>query len=486
MLTYPIDSGTPRPLYGFLYSRIKDDIISGKLRGGQKLPSKRTFAANLGVSVITVETAYSQLAAEGYITAEARRGFFVAEIRNPEKAHFLSPLVIAAKKSGLAEERETDGNPMQKTDSPQKAGESGGKYEFDLAGNRTNPANFPFSVWAKLMRSVLTERRTELMANSPPGGSAGLRGALSRHLLDFRGINVPPERIFVGAGTEYLYGLIIQLLGFERRYGSEDPGYSKTAQIYSAYGLEHDFISMDENGVLIRELEQKLTDIIHISPSHHFPTGTVMPVSRRYELLEWAGRAPTRYIIEDDYDSEFRFNGRPIPALQSMDPEGHVIYMNTFTKSLSSTVRISYMVLPPQLAEKFREKLGFYSCTVPTFEQLTLEQFISGGFFEKHINRMRRLYQFQRDEMLRVFAQAGEKITISEENSGLHFIMRINSGITEKEFSERLERNGIRMIPLSAYFRNSTGKTSDKFVVNYSSLPRNSAAAAAEAVISCL
>ena len=252
------------------------------------------------------------------------------------------------------------------------------------------------------------------MINPPCGGILELRQAIARYLRAFRGMQVQPEQILVGAGTEYLHSLLIQLLGNDLVYGVENPGYHKIARIYERMKVPYENIRLDTQGVEIRDLEEKQVDIIHTSPSHHFPTGIVMPVSRRYELLGWASKNPDHYIIEDDYDSELRLGGKPFPTLQSIDISDKVIYMNTFTKTLASTVRISYMVLPPSLAERFYRELSFYSCTVSNFEQYTLAQFMENGSFEKHINRLRNYYQNKRDAILKAFEQGplGEYVTI--------------------------------------------------------------------------
>ena len=266
-------------------------------------------------------------------------------------------------------------------------------YFADFISNRTNHENFPFSVWAKLVREMVSGESATLLQPPPVGGIPELRKAIADHLYAFRGIGVSPEQIIIGAGTEYLYGLLIQLFGNTAIYAIEDPGYAKISKIYESHGVRVRHIPMDENGIRTEVLEASASDILHLSPSHHYPTGIVTSISRRYELLGWASKSEKRYIIEDDYDSEFRLLGRPIPALQSIDVMDKVIYMNTFSKSLSSTIRISYMVLPEKLLKMFYAKLGFYSCTVSNFEQYTLARFISGGYFEKHINRMRNYYR---------------------------------------------------------------------------------------------
>ncbi|WP_418463831.1 PLP-dependent aminotransferase family protein [Frisingicoccus sp.] len=463
MLTYSfVDLGSDS-LYEHLYKCIKNDIMSGQLKSGDKLPSKRSFAKNLDISTITVENAYAQLMAEGYIYSLPKRGYFVSEVKTfsekqPERV------------------RQLPEKPKEET------------CFADFISNRTSHANFPFSIWAKLTREVLAGEDSTLLLPPPAGGIMELRKAIADHLYQFRGIDVSPEQIIIGAGTEYLYGLLIQLFGNEAVYAIEDPGYQKIAQIYTSHGVDLCYIPMDEGGVCTGVLEDSGADILHLSPSHHFPTGRVTPISRRYELLGWASKSDGRYIIEDDYDSEFRLLGRPIPALQSIDVMDKVIYMNTFSKSLSSTIRISYMVLPQKLLKQFYEKLGFYSCTVSNFEQYTLARFISGGYFEKHINRMRNYYRNQRDillESIRKSPLAG-KIKIKEENSGLHFLMELQTEMPDDLLEEKAGRMGLRISCLSRYYHQPEQAKQHVLVLNYSGIDREKMAEAIEILERCV
>lgn len=465
MLTYSLNERGNCPLYDFLYKCIKNDILNGNIRANEKLPSKRSFAEHLGISVITIENTYSQLMAEGFIYSQPKKGFFAADIKN-----VMTRKELPAENNFESEALEPE------------------KHNSDFAIQQKDSKNFPFATWAHLMREVLTQKQSDLMKNPPAGGTFELRKAIAKHLKDFRAMTVSPQQIIIGAGTEYLYGLLIQLLGFDKRYGIENPGYSKIAKVYESHNVNCSFINLDKAGVCVDELEKTATDVIHISPSHHFPTGIVMPVSRRYELLGWVSSSPTRYIIEDDYDSEFRFSGRPIPTLQSIDISGKVIYMNTFTKTLSSTIRISYMVLPTDLVETFHAKLGFYSCTVPTFEQFTLAEFISGGYFEKHINRMRKLYHIKRDSIINALKTGNyaDKIDVLEEDAGLHFLIRLHSDVHDGKLLKLPEMYGIKIVPLSAYYKNPPDMTQHYFVVNYTCAINDKIPEAIEKIFGCL
>ena len=447
MLTYTLSSDDGRPLYEQLGDSLRRDILSGRLSSGTRLPSKRSLSGNLGVSSITVESAYNRLIDEGYVRSEPKRGYYVAELSGRD----LHPADAPAVSIRLPEEPEA---------------------ALDLSGNRAAAARFPFSVWAHLMRETINDRGEALLLPSPCGGVRPLREAIAAHLRSFRGMSVDPDQIIVGAGTEYLYGLLIQLLGNDRVYCLEDPGYQKIAQIYASNGACCRWAPMDEAGITIAGLEAAGADVVHISPTHHFPTGITMPVSRRYELLSWASSAPGRTIIEDDYDSEFRLTGRPIPSLQSIDTDGCVIYMNTFSKTLASTIRISYMILPPALANRYYDHLSFYSCTVSSFEQYCLARFLSGGWFEKHLNRMRLYYARLRRELLHVIADSlcADRLTVLERDSGLHFLLQIRTDVSDTVLLQRLRDRGISLLPLSAWYRSPQDAPDHTFILNYSSL----------------
>ena len=448
MLTYSLadDDG---PLYKSLYSHIKQDIYEGRLKSNEKMPSKRTFAKNLGVSTITVENAYDQLIEEGYMYAVSKKGYFIADITDIAKTKTL----VQPSLNIETHEKKED-------------------IEFDFSSNRTESVNFPFSVWAKLMRSVISERKQELLEMPFCGGVEELRNAIASHLFHFRGMTVDKNQIIVGAGTEYLYGLLVKLLGRDSIYCIENPGYKKLKQVYDSNYIRCYFADMDSDGIKTDELRKVNADIVHISPTHHFPTGITMPVSRRYELLAWANESDSRYIIEDDYDSEFRIKGKPIPTLQSIDACGKVIYINTFSKSLTSTIRISYMVLPEKLANRFYEKMSFYSNTVSTFEQYTLAEFISQGYFEKHINRMRLHYGRKRTQIFNIIKNNFDKdeCQIIENDSGLHFLLQIKTNFSDKEIKERLLERHIKIAAITDYEYGEHIKDKHQFILNYSNL----------------
>ena len=448
MLTYSFENRGNESLYEFLYKKIKNDILSATLKSGEKLPSKRALAKHLNVSTITVENSYNQLMAEGYLYSVPKSGFYVSDISS------IKPL-----------EKE---KPLR---SPEEIIQTPGFFA-DFTNNSTLPETFPFTIWSRLTRLTMADYADELMVRSPSGGIHLLRETIANYLYQFRGITVDPSQIIVGAGTEYLYGILIQLLGRNHIYAVEDPGYPKITHIYEANDVRCVHVPMDENGVKVASLETAGADILHISPSHHFPTGIVTTIRRRYELLTWASQSPNRYIIEDDYDSEFRLTGKPIPALQSIDSEGKVIYMNTFSKSLSSTIRISYMVLPPALAEKYAKELSFYACTVSNFDQYTLYQFIEKGYLEKHINRMRNYYRVQRDTLLDCIRRQPyfDKVKIKEEHAGLHFLLEVDTKISDEKLVTAIAEKDVHVSCLSQYFYDKKGVQKHTLIINYSGI----------------
>ena len=438
MLTYELKKAPGVPLYEALYRCIRRDILSGKLAAGEKLPSKRALAAHLEVSKITVEAAYNQLLTEGYIRSEEKVGYFA---ENLQKLPSPAPIPEAAVQH--AEDL------------------------IDLTGD--SPSHFPFSVWSRLQREVMLDLGEGLLLPLHKQGLPQLRCAIARHLQQFRGMQVDPDNILIGAGTDFLYNLLVQLLGRDKRYGVEEPGYSKIQKIYEAAGAACNLLNLDKEGVDPEDLGD--TQVLHISPSHHFPSGIVMSNARRRTLLDWAAADSDRYIIEDDYDSEFRFNAHPMPALHTLDGGSKVIYLNTFSKTLAPSIRISYMVLPGSLMEKFRRTLGFYSCTVPSFEQYTLDRFISRGHFEKHINRMRKHYKSIRNRVLTAITGCtyADHFTILEENAGLHFLLQVDLPLTDAQLTQTCRKLGLRVAPLSSYYR-FPEENSHCLVVNYSGL----------------
>ena len=438
--TYTLSRTSRQPLYEQLYRAIRQDILSGALAGGDKLPSKRALAEHLNVGKVTVETAYAQLLAEGYITARQRSGYYVEHLTAAQPA---VPQFI----------------PAVPPESPPPASPSA--------------ALFPFSVWARLMRGVILDEGESLLRPTPGAGLLSLRKAICDDLLRRRGMHVDPRQVCIGAGTEYFYHLLLEFFGRDRVYALESLGHRKIARIYAASGVRYCPIAMDDSGVLPSALEQSSAEILHLSPSHHYPTGIVTPITRRQAILRWLTAQGDRYLIEDDYDSEFRFSGRPIPPMQTMDFDGRVIYMNTFSKTIAPALRISYMILPPRLLAAWQRKMGFYSCTVPAFEQLTLTRFLDGGYFERHLSRMRHHYREKLAALLTALSAepCRSRCTVLRADAGLHFLLQFHTTLSDTALQLILQNAGLNLPALSGFYvQTPDPAVRGRVIVNYADL----------------
>lgn len=468
MVTIDFSQRKNSSLTEFIYSQLKEQIISQILKPNEKLPSKRALANHLGVSVITTQNAYELLIAEGYIFSSERSGYYVTPLE--ENFIHLKKEKINSQHIKNLEIKNMDKILFEKNKDTEK---------INLSGNLINLEQFPFATWAKLMKLVLKESKEKILSSLPPQGIEELRNAISIHLSQFRNMNISSEQIIIGAGSEYLYTLILQLLGKNKIYGMENPGYTKITSILKSNNIECIPIPMDKKGISVDALENSNVSVVHVSPAHHFPTGSIMQVRRRQELLNWCSKHDNRFIIEDDYDSEFRFTGKSIDTLFSMDNQNKVIYINTFTKTISPSLRISYMVLPLELVKKFRQNLGFYSCTVSSIEQMTLASFISMGFYEKHLIRMKNYYRNLRDNLIFEIMNSPLKnlSKIEGKDAGLHFILKINSSEEDDILAKKIDNQGIKVSFISDYIQNENKKIENseksKLVINYSSLKKN-------------
>jgi GntR family transcriptional regulator/MocR family aminotransferase len=445
MLTYNLRLDPSLPLYERLCRQIRADIWSGRLAPGTHLPSRRELAQHLGISVATVEAAYAQLVDEGCLQVFPRRGYFVADA-----------LLTAA--------------PAPEPTAPTETPTPEIHYRVDFTANHLQAEQFPFSIWARLTRAEITRRGAQLLQPVPHNGVPELRQAIAAHLRQFRGLNADPDCIVVGAGTEYLYHMLIQFLGRERCYAVEDPGYGKIAQIYQMNGAQFCYVGMDSQGPDMAELEQSGASVMHLSPSHHFPTGIVTSLPRRQALLRWSQAAPDRVILEDDYDSEFRFTGRPIPPLQSLDSGGRTIYLNTFSKTIAPSFRISYLVLPSQMVGAYQERMAFYATTVPALEQYVLASFLQGGYFARHLGRMKRFYRARRNEILRAIQASplANRAEIREADAGLHLLLELHTTRPDTELQRDAAALGIRLQFLSTYCHRPAPENDHCILLNYS------------------
>lgn len=466
-LMIPLDPQGESPLYQQIYQYIKDEIRNGNLTPQKRLPSSRQLAAALKVSRSTTQLAYEQLVSEGYLEAILRKGYY------PARLDGLLPPVTREIKEEKERERET-------------AGILKHQAAFDFSPSGIDLTRFPFSTWRKISREALKEEEKELFLKGEPKGDLFLREEIRDYLHAARGVNCDVSQILVGAGNEYLLMLLSQLLGRETGIAMENPTYLQAYRVLKAMGHPVFPVGMDKNGFLVSELAAVQADVSYVMPSHQFPMGVVMPVRRRQELLSWASEKPGRYLIEDDYDSEFRYKGKPIPALQGMDRHGCVIYMGTFSKAIAPAIRVGYMVLPPSLLEKYEEVAGFYSSTVSRVDQRILAQFISGGYFERHLNRMREIYKGKHEALLAAVRPLEREFEIRGEYAGLHILLSHRGGRTEEELIRTAESAGLRVYGLSGFFMERKAKETSTVILGYGGLGEEEMKAGADRLVRAL
>lgn len=431
--TFTMDKTIRQPLYRQLYNYLVEEIKSGNLQEGEKLPGKKSLAAHLGISQSTVETAYEMLAAEGYVVAKPRSGFYV------NRLELLQPL---GWQMAPAPKQEAVGKPQK----PRQ------DWRFSLLSGNIDTNVFPYGTWAKITKEVVYNRR-DVLAYGESRGDVELRRSLTKYLHEFRGVNCSPEQVIIGAGLEYLLHLVCIMLERETVFALEDPGYKKTAEIFGNNGARIAFLPVDEGGMSLTALRESTANVAYITPSHQFPMGVVMPVGRRLQMLNWAYQQPGRYIIEDDYDSEFRYNGSPIPALQGMDKNGRVIYVGTFSRSVAPALRVAYMVLPPDLMKVYEDNFTVYASTVSRMEQQILSEFLAGGHFARHLNKVRNAYRQRRDALVNALRSShlADKINIVGDNAGLHFLLEVRCGKSEEQLVAAAAGRGVRLTGLSGY-----------------------------------
>lgn len=429
-MTIELRGDIDKCLYEQIYDYIKAEIKEGKLMAGERLPSTRSLAEYLQVARSTVEYAYEQLLGEGYIEARPYRGYFVCAME--ELFHMDETVRQPAEDQGKQDgERES------------------AAWEYNFSPHEIDMAGFPFGVWKKITRNILTDGNSELFARGEAQGDYDLRETVSRYLHSSRGVNCSPEQIIVGAGNDYLLMLLEKILGRHVRIAMENPTYIRTYRIFQSFAYDIVTVDMDGNGMRPDCLIREDVKAAYVMPSHQFPMGTVMPIGRRMELLKWASGGEDRYLIEDDYDSEFRYNGKPIPALLASDRQGKVIYIGTFSKAIAPAIRVSFMVLPQPLLARYRRECSFYSCTVSRIDQRILNEFIRDGYFERHLNKMRKIYRAKQELLLRCLEPFKGAFTISGENTGLHLILTAKGGETEAELLEKAGREKVKVYGLS-------------------------------------
>lgn len=422
--TFKLQKEEKCPLYQQLYHEIIGEMEAGRLREGEKLPSKRALCAHLGVSRSTVETAYGMLTAEGYLRAVPKSGYYVS----------------------AALER-ASGQREPQRELPEHAPETPRRYDFSTGAVDTSI--FPYASWARLSREVIS-RDPRLLQRGQVQGDADFRQTLAEFLREYHGVRCHREQIVVGAGLEYLLSVVVQLLPEDSVYGLEDPGYGALWQTLGNHHRRAVPIPLDSGGMEPEALKQSGAQVAFVTPSHQFPTGSTMPVGRRQRLLQWAAEGAGRYLIEDDYDSDFRYTSRPIPAMQGMDQQGRVIYVGTFSRSIAPGIRCAYLVLPEALLPVYRSRFGFAASTVSRFEQQTLRLFLEQGLYGRYLRRMTILCRRKQQLLVTELRQRLPEAVISGQEAGLHFLLTL-PGRDGSRLAERCRAQGLPVHSLSEY-----------------------------------
>lgn len=451
-----IDNDSKLPLYLQIYEQIKQDIISGKITEGSKLLSTRALSTTLNVSRNTVESAYLQLYSEGYVRSKAGSGYIVEKLD----------------KGIMWKIKSHDIDNIQKP-SGRESGEE--NFKFDFKYGVLNPEDFPLRLWKKISNKCLTTLSLEdITSYGDPKGELGLRVEIMKYLNKSRGVYCKPEQIILSSGSEHCLSLICQLFRKEHKgIAIEEPGYSGARDIFLNNGYEVYPITLEDDGINIGELERSSSKIVYVTPSHQFPTGLVMPIQKRLKLLDWAVRNKG-IIIEDDYDSEMRYNSKPIPSIQCIDSKEYVIYIGTFSKSLSPSLRLSYMVLPPGLLAVYNKLFSKYQASVPLTEQKIIQEFMRGGHWERHLRKVCISNKKKHDLLIQKINELmGDRVVIHGKNAGMHILLELTNGLCEEEIIKRAKDHGVRVYSVSTYWMKLEGYSNNMVLLGFGGMSEN-------------
>ncbi|QQP12581.1 PLP-dependent aminotransferase family protein [Lysinibacillus agricola] len=460
MLLFQLEKNGEKPLYDQLYSGIKEAIITNKIAVGEKLPSKRKLADFLNISQTTIEIAYAQLLAEGYIMSKSRVGYFVEEI--DELPYIQQDTIVPLNEQPKKKSYKIDFNP--------------GSIDIDA---------FPFQTWRKYAKELFDDTSKELLLTGEPQGELSLRTEIANYLFQSRGVVCSPEQIVIGSGTEQLLPMILRLFSDNTCFALENPGYPAVHRMFSQHKRKVYPIAVDDEGIIIHELEKTSADVVYITPSHQFPTGAVLSATRRAQALNWAAQSSSRYIIEDDYDSEFRYTGKPIPALHALDRNDKVIYMSTFTKSLMPSLRVAYFVLPTKLLATYNDVFNYYSSTVPRFDQHIVANFMHDGHFAKHLNRMRKVYRKKHEKLTSILENYSNQIKITGEQAGMHILLDVQHALSEKQLQQLASNAEIGIYPLSDYRLDYSTTSQAQFLLGFGGIPVHEIEPSIEKLMDC-
>ncbi len=456
-----IDKSLDSPLYLQLYEYYKGVIVEGELKSGDKLPSKRYLSDSLGLSVNTVTKSYYLLEEEGFIRAVERKGYFVEELSN-----------IQVGQPALETKFYKEKKPKE-------------EIIYDFSSNAIAWDQFPFYTFSKLYRQIFDKHTENILMSSEPNGKPEFKLAISKYLSQSRGLVVNPNNIVISSGIEYLFQILFYIFSIDNVFGVENPGYDVLPPMIKSGGFGVVPIEVGVEGINIDELYKSKANILSITPSHQFPTGTIMPISNRLKILNWANQSSNNYVIEDDYDSEFRYVGKPIDPLKSLDTEDKVIYMGSFSKSVAPSLRISYMILPESLMEILSKDAPFFICSVPVVEQMLMAEFLNNGHFERHLNKMRRIYKRNREIAIKLLENESKILNISGADAGIHIVVEFDTDKSDIQLKEEFLKNGISISPLSEYYSGGIPSQS-KFILGFGGMSKDKLAMGINKIIQIL
>lgn len=443
-----IDSRSKIPLYLQVYEFYKEKIVQGEFKSGEKLPSKRQLSETLGISINTVSKAYYLLEEEGFINPKERSGYFVEQLNNS----FSKKVPTKVYENSTTETF---------------------KAKYDFSSSSIDTELFPYYTFSKLYKEVIESENENILINSETNGKLEFRKSISKYLRETRGLDTNPENIVISSGMEYLFEIIFYIFSNDKTFGIENPGYDILPSMIESRGFDFKSINISKEGIDISSLLKSNIDLLCVTSSHQFPTGNIMSINNRLEVLNWANSKTSRYIIEDDYDSEFKYVGKPIDPLKKLDTKDKVIYLGSFSKSLAPSLRISYMILPSSLIKILKEDAPFFICSVPVIEQIVMAKFIGNGHFERHLNKMRRIYKKKRELLIENLSKKNKVLDISGADSGLHIVVEFETDKTDEEILEKAKDKGIKIQSLSEFFNDKNSTSKSKFLLGFGGLSKD-------------
>jgi len=446
------------PLYLQVYEQMKEKIITGQILEGSKLPSTRMLSTMLNTSRNTVESAYLQLCSEGYIASKARSGFISLKLDRMEVS---KPTSECFKNIEEFKTIMHEVNPNN--------------YKYNFSYGSLSALDFPLHLWKRISNKCLSSTDPEdLTSYKARKGEPSLQIELMKYLTKSRGVSCTPEQIIISSGIEYCLSMLCQLFrGDFDQIALEDPGYIGARDIFVNNGYNVIPICLEKDGINLRKLERSSARMVYVTPSHQFPTGSVMPIQKRLKLLDWAIRKQG-IIIEDDYDSEFRYNSRPIPSLQGIDSKGCVVYIGTFSKSLSPSLRLNYMVLPQSLLERYDKLFNRYQVSVSFIQQKTMQQFMHLGHWDRHLRKICLTNKRKHDILVHTIQELlGDKVIIHGKNAGLHILLEFNNGLCEEELIEKAKDYGVIVSPVSIFWMRPDSYSNNMILLGFGKMPEN-------------